>query len=698
MNEDNYTSMRQVNGLGVLGIGDNQNRPINDFTNWLLIKGQEGKEHKIRQAHTTADVFDLVVDDVNRLRDIYELSRDFRGGDKSKYENFLIEKAQAYSDALAKEMVYNGEYPNTIEGRADAQKAAEDSGERYFDYLQNLPYIEDLATTDKYVIDPQSRQYVPKNENNSNYPSTTGDLIQRIGISAGLDNTDELENLIAQSRGLESYPSSALNIAGSIGATLTLPRTIPALYDDEFFTKNGGSQAFNIGADALEQIITMLPWERLLRYAPKLGKIWKKYDEFAELNHNFKGSSIPSAFARGAKTALQEGTKTMIGDYAGAAADEMLGTNRGYEVNPAQDLMFGSAGGAIGGFFGRPNAEKRLARDLFDLTKKDPQSELAELRRQKGWKNPSQISEEYRSRYRGYKLPTRPIFGGAKKEVAQGTWANAPYQPFNDVNVHIGTDIRPNDNDDVAVLNRAKEMVLEQRQQAADEAYNKMNEEYWKGNINTKPERVKLTMKDVGGEEPIKTKFTDVEWRKYCDANFDKFKNGGKPMFTSGKDMYESADSEGIRELVESMLNPNDPLRVGVLNPENEYSLLKYSTEAAKRSPSNMQSDAVKSDLYKTRNAVASRFMRDNMETVGETPAGFNEARTEAAIRHNLGSHIPTWDDSRGNKVVNIGRDGLKLLTIPTLKGGRRVNNKTFYESFVESNAQDEENKNATKY
>lgn len=357
-------------------------------------------------------LYNIVGEGLNNLRDQYELSRDMRDSVGS-IDDVLkwMGKNKYYTkraDETVDDMVANGY------SEAEAQSVVQGILMQRAASLFN-DYKPDLAYSNKYIINPATMQYEEATEQTADFPSTTGELIRMFQGVAGIDDSHYVFEKLGEDRG-EPYKSTSMNIAQTMLASAVAPRTMTSMNDDEYFTKNGNSNFLNVAGDVAEQAITLAPATKLLRFA-KLGRM--------ALTAGEKGSPLIAALSRGTKGAFNGAATMVASDAFGSAYDAVLGTNRGYEFNPAADVTIG---GAVGSASKLMNGTDSYAKSLIKLENEAKQSDaLGKFINRETGGSVESLPKGYIDYYRARRTSWNPL---NRRKLTDAEFASKPYQQF----------------------------------------------------------------------------------------------------------------------------------------------------------------------------------------------------------------------------------------------------------------------------
>lgn len=394
----------------------------------------------------TEEAFGTIEYPVNRMRDIYEISRDL------KLDMSTGESADKSREAI-KNWMLNGNYAQRLDKfeqseyeRLRSEGLSEDMASSAAEHNATVAFQEDLdaytrnwnpdiAYTDKMVFDPATLNYVERTAETEDYPSTSGELLQGFANYYGIGNSSYLESLVGDSRGTkEEYPSQTGSLLGSLSAGLVLPRTYQSYIDDEYKTRTGNSMLKNVAGDLVENAVAFVPWGGVAK-GTRVAKTLSRLGEMANSSRLGRIVNSPILSNRGTrllsnvvKTAVYEGARNVASDAAGALYDQYVGTNRGYEFDPSRSFAYGAVGGAMGGFVGGSSPEVRTRNSLWTWLHENPDTGKKILE-QEGWKSAADIPDEWIARYAG---KTDGGLFRSPQLVDQSTFANQPLKGFED--------------------------------------------------------------------------------------------------------------------------------------------------------------------------------------------------------------------------------------------------------------------------
>lgn len=277
---------------------------------------------------------------VHNLRGQYEVSRDgifnLSTGDKIKWIG------KFYSGEISEiEKELEGQPPQVM--KAVLQRFVN----KKLATIQNTP--KDLATNSDYVIQQTADgfEYVPSNDDNKDFPATTGQLMQAYATAV----TNEGVNLVAEDV-YDAYSSATGNPAMSRGSNASMlgdmlaPRSYKMESDDEFASRNGG-KAKARKLDAVEFGLNFVPWTNVFGKVLKAGKYainlardgaraYKGSVPIARIGAGVDGTlgNIVNNKYIARAVDIAKGGATNIGDAAvgdavGYGMDKVYGTNRG---------------------------------------------------------------------------------------------------------------------------------------------------------------------------------------------------------------------------------------------------------------------------------------------------------------------------------------------------------------------------------
>lgn len=636
----------------------------------------------------TEEAFGTIEYPVNRMRDIYEISRDL------KLDMSTGESADKSREAI-KNWMLNGNYAQRLDnyekselerlrreglGEDQASSAAGFNAAKAFQedldaYTRN--WNPDIAYTDKMVFDPAALNYVERTAETEDYPSTSGELLQGLANYCGIGNSSYLESRFAESRGIEGeYPSQTGSLLGSLSAGLVAPRTYQSYIDDEYKTRTGNSMLKNVVGDLTENAVAFLPWGGIGK-ATRVGKTISRLGEMA--NTSRLANRGTRLLTNVGKTAAYEGARNTASDAAGALYDQFVGTNRGYEFDPSRSFAYGAVGGAMGGFVGGSSPEVRTRNSLWTWLHENPDTGKKILE-QEGWKSAADIPDEWIARYAG---KTDGGLFRSPQLVDQSTFANQPLKGFEDQKFVYDTrlNLSPIDIDRAGYQRYLKDRQLQtlnipslqQQVREADKARRTATREADERLARLEEAEAKSASEAtrLAGDErfnqirsnllravsaskskfkPDLSNFDDVTedmWRNYANRTHKIYKYPTAEAMLGDEEMKQQI-FEALRGDLARMKAQYNP--AGEVTEKVDYDIFRSGKEipgGTYNSKLNaLRSKANRSEVNKAKEISAKDAGNMLRMSYGRTlPYGdidaFNAANREAAIRHRYGSKLP---------------------------------------------------------